>query len=99
MSSESLHRKFIHELIRELYQKNPECKYCGKITWLGKRPQYLKNKIHFNDVATIDHVKSITQCKSKKEWMRDNEFVLSCRGCNTKKGNKTVEEFKMEKVN
>ncbi len=53
------------------------CHYCGKVV--------NQNDRRFGDGATIDHVKPI----SKGGTNDPSNLVLSCRSCNSKKGNRT----------
>jgi hypothetical protein len=60
---------------------NAPCHWCG--TSLAPN--------NFN----IDHVIPRTQCKTRKEMTNMENLVISCRSCNTLKGAKKAEDFKI----
>jgi hypothetical protein len=71
--------------IREHFRKHKklECFYCGK----GP----LKKQTDHNDqLATLDHVKPLSK---GGERFHSSNLVVACYSCNSRKRDKTVEEF------
>lgn len=69
-------------LRRELFNKNPHCHWCAKLTvlnfeWKGGKPGTFPN-----DAATIDHIVNRRMSDSREYYISRANMVLSCYKCN-----------------
>lgn len=77
--------RYRKHLLRKMYRtkRTLECHYCGK----GPL------KIHTdydNELATLDHV---TPLSKGGERFHSSNLVVACYSCNSRKGNKSIQEF------
>lgn len=72
------------------------CKYCGKVHLEigGRTPEDLKANNKNPNLATIDHIKALSQ---EGERYNEENLTVACKKCNRDKGSKPVEDFKPNK--
>ncbi len=63
---------------RVLHARDPHCHWCDVVTI---DPSKTLNQRHPN-LATLDHVKSRLQCKTKEEYRSSKNHVIACLECN-----------------
>lgn len=76
-------RRWFRKLRSKLVKQNPYCFWCNQLTL------NYKNFVRHNAAATLDHL--IPESKGGKH-IREN-LVLSCYGCNQKRGNTDAVEW------
>jgi 5-methylcytosine-specific restriction endonuclease McrA len=88
--------EYLTKKLRE--QGNLICHYCKKPNLeIGNRESFMLYKNSNNkNIATIDHIEAIGNGGDKYD---ENNMVISCKKCNTKKGTKSYNEFIKELKN
>lgn len=68
---------------RLLFKQNPHCHWCNVLTVLV--PDHMVTPAQLLNMATVDHVKSRCEARTREEWSAPSNQVLACHQCNQRR--------------
>ena len=87
-------KKRLQRIRRELFEKDPNCHWCGRLTRAEYAPRQNKGGSS-SDIATLDHL--ISRLDGLERWADPApdkpRYVLSCRKCNSEREREKALEF------
>lgn len=81
-----MNRQRRQEIRNNLWEENPYCHWCGRLTVPPVRPRPTGNYIDPRNTATLDHL-FVKHNPARHEYHPTKElFVLACAKCNSHRG-------------